>query len=87
MGRSRLLRFYDSGEDDGSRTYDDDGYVLCERCGTRMNFKEDFDVENGIAYYECPKCKFIEIEEFYDDENDISYEEEYYRNYNPDDDE
>lgn len=60
-----ILRFYESGEDDGSRNYNDAGEVLCNRCGAVMDPKEDMDV--NCAYYECPECGFIEIEEFYDD--------------------
>lgn len=70
MGRRKsndILRFYESGEDDGSRIYDNDGRVLCNRCGTRMKYLEDTDV--NCSYCECPKCGFIEIEEFYDDDD------------------
>ncbi len=67
-----IFRFHDSGEDDGYRDYDDDGYCLCNRCHTRMIPREDMD--KMCSYYECPSCGFIEIDEYYDeDEEDDDY--------------
>lgn len=66
-----ILRFYNSGEDDGYRKYNDDGACLCNRCNTIMQPMEDMDV--NCSYYECPKCGFIEIDEFYDDRDPEDY--------------
>lgn len=80
--RLNLYEFRDNGEDDGYRIYTDEGYVLCNRCQTRMDFREDMD--ERISYYICPKCKFIEIDEYYDDDD---YEDDYELYWPEDDDE
>lgn len=66
-----IFKFRDNGEDDGYREYTDDGYCLCNRCKTVMMFREDMDVM--VSYYECPKCGFIEIDEYYDEDEGGSF--------------
>lgn len=77
-----IFKFRDNGEDDGSREYDNEGYCLCNRCRTRMMFWEDMDL--NVSYYKCPKCGFIEIDEYYDDGDSDEYDE-YYDAFIPDD--
>ena len=42
FNRGGIFKFHDSGEDDGTREYDDDGYLVCNRCGK--------------AYFPQPNC-------------------------------
>lgn len=85
FNRGGIFKFHDSGEDDGIREYDDEGYLVCNRCGTRMHFW--YDEDSGVDYAECPSCGFIEIESYDDESNpdDTEYDD-YYPN-NDDDDE
>ena len=60
-----LFEFRDSGEDDGTREYDDEMHVVCNRCGTRMS--PEYDPDKGVDYYLCPSCGFVEIDTYDDD--------------------
>lgn len=71
-GKLDLHKYEQNGEDTGYRNYTKDGKVLCNRCNTPMDFREDMD--ERIGYYICPKCDFIEIDEYYDDTEDEDYE-------------
>lgn len=63
MGKRNLFRYEQSGEDDGRRHYLPDGNLTCNRCGAVMKYKEDDD--EGVGYYLCPKCRFIEVDEIF----------------------
>ena len=67
MARSMIFRFHDSGEDDGTRIYADNGHLLCNRCNSKMRY--EYDPDEGVDYAECPNCGFIEITS-YDDDDD-----------------
>ena len=71
MGKLNIFKYLTSGEDDGRRICQD-GYCLCNRCRTVMQPEEDMD--EMVSYYICPKCKFIEIQEYYEDDEDEDYE-------------
>lgn len=58
-------------EDDGTRIYTNDGCVLCNRCNAVMQFMEDMD--EMVSYYYCPECEFIEIDEYYIDQEEENY--------------
>ena len=70
--RGGIFRFHDSGEDDGTRLYDKDMVLVCDRCRTRMKYL--YDEEQNVDYAQCPKCGFIEIEDYNDDPEDTDYE-------------
>lgn len=64
FNRGGIFKFLDSGEDDGTREHDDSEYLVCSRCGARMEFW--YDEDTGTDYAKCPDCGFIEIDS-YDD--------------------
>lgn len=72
--RFDVFRFRDSGEDDGRRMEDEKGYLICNRCRTRMHIS--YNEEEGVEYGICPKCGFIEIQH-YDYEYDENDAEDY----------
>ena len=72
MSRFNVFKFRENGEDDGTRRYDDNGYIICNRCGTRMNGR--YSPKDGVDYFICPKCKFIEIDSYDDEADDEDYE-------------
>jgi len=66
-----IFKFLNTGEDDGTRIYTNDGHILCNRCNAVMQFMEDMD--EMVSYYYCPKCEFIEIDEYYIDQEEEKY--------------
>lgn len=65
-----VYRDFNSGADDGTRIYNDEGHLLCNRCKSKMHFW--YDEEKNVDYAQCPNCDLIEIT----DEWDVLAEEE-----------
>ena len=70
MSKYSSLRRYFEDEDDGTRIYDDEMHLLCNKCGAIMQY--EYDPEEDIDYFRCPACDHLELDSYNDGEDDVA---------------